>query len=103
MVVVMNQEASRTAILAATGRLRSTNYSDISIVPDLTQQQRQEEAGLTAEAERKNRDELTEDDQQKNLTWQVVGQHGARKIIKARTRTDQNQRGGHVTRGSTRD
>jgi hypothetical protein len=102
MVVVMNQEASRTAILAATGKLRSTKYSDISIVPDLTQQQRQEEAGLTAEAERKNREELTEDDQQKNLTWQVVGQRGARKIIKARTRTEQSQRGGRGTRGAMR-
>jgi hypothetical protein len=102
MVVVMNTETARTAILAAAGRLKGTRYHEVSIIPDLTQQQRQEEAGLAAEADRKNREELTEDDQQKNLAWQVVGQRGARRIIKARKRTDYPQRGGAARGGAAR-
>jgi hypothetical protein len=96
MIVVMNNEPARNAVLGAARRLKHTSYKDVSIAPDLTQQQRKEETGLTEEANRRNRDELTNDDVQKNLTWQVVGQRGARKIIKAytRARADYNQRGG---------
>jgi hypothetical protein len=104
MVVIMNQETARSAILAAAKKLRDTDYSDVSIVPDLTQQQRQEEAGLSEEAARRNREELTTDDNQKNLTWQVVGQRGAKKLIKAITRTridySQRGRGGTAARGA---
>jgi uncharacterized phage infection (PIP) family protein YhgE len=105
LVLVMNNESSRSAILAAARKLRQTQYNDISVVPDLTQQQRQEEAGLSDEAARRNQEELTEEDVQKNLTWMVVGQRGARKIIKAnnRNRQEYSQRGrGHAARGGTR-
>jgi hypothetical protein len=98
MVVVMSGEQARNAILGAARKLKNTRYSEVSIVPDLTQQQRQEETGLSEEATRRNRDELTAEDIQKNLTWQVVGQRGARKIIKGYTRTVHHQREGATGR-----
>jgi hypothetical protein len=103
VTVVLASESARTAALNAARRLRNTRYNEVSIIPDLTQQQRQEEAGLTEEAARRNRDELTEDDIQKNLVWQVVGQRGARKLIKTRARV-YGQRGGgnQMGRGAAR-
>jgi hypothetical protein len=93
LTVVMTSESARAAALSAARRLKNTRYGEVSIIPDLTQQQRSEEAGLAEEAARRNRDELTEEDAQKNLSWQVVGQRGAKKIIKAYTR-NYGQRGG---------
>jgi hypothetical protein len=94
----MTSETARAAALSAARRLRNSRYGEVSIIPDLTQQQRSEEAGLAKEATRRNRDKLSEEDAQKNLTWQVVGQRGARKLIKAPTRNF-NQRGGASLRG----
>jgi hypothetical protein len=107
MVVVMKGEAARSAVLEAAKNLRNTDYSEISIVPDLTPAQRSEEAGLSEEAERRNREDLSSDDIQKNLQWAVVGQRGARRLIKtaARPTWERNARGrggGQQTRGATR-
>jgi hypothetical protein len=93
VVVVMKREAARTAVLEAARQLKNTEYKDVSIVPDLTPMQRKEEAGLADEAEKKNRDELSEEDRQKNLRWTVVGQRGARRIIKTQARPEGGWRG----------
>jgi hypothetical protein len=99
VVVVMRKEAAKTAILEAARELRNTEYKDVSIVPDLTPLQRKEEAGLAEEAERRNRSELTQDDQQKNLRWLVVGPRGARRLIKAKARAELGgARGGRTSR-----
>jgi hypothetical protein len=101
VVVVMRKEAAKTAILEAARELRNTEYKDVSIVPDLTPLQRKEEAGLAEEAERRNRSELTQDDQQKNLRWLVVGPRGARRLIKAKARAELGgARGGRTSRGA---
>jgi hypothetical protein len=104
LIVVLRSEASRAAILDSARYLRDTPYNEISIVPDLTYTQRQEEADLAEEAERKNREELTEEDQQKNLKWQVVGPRGAKKLVKTYARGWQNPppRGRGVPRGGPR-
>jgi hypothetical protein len=60
-----------------------THLSNISIVPDLTERQRRMEREMVEEAERKNREELSADDQAKNLCWKVVGKKGQRRLIKA--------------------
>jgi hypothetical protein len=93
MVVVMKREAARAAVLEAARQLRNTNYSDVSIVPDLTPAQRKEEADLSEEAERRNREELSSDDVQKNLKWLVVGQRGAKRLIKSQARQGWEERG----------
>jgi hypothetical protein len=97
----MRKEAAKTAILEAARELRNTEYKDVSIVPDLTPLQRKEEAGLAEEAERRNRSELTQDDQQKNLRWLVVGPRGARRLIKAKARAELGgAKGGRTSRGA---
>jgi hypothetical protein len=101
----MKKEAAKLAVLEAAKNLKNTAHSEVSIVPDLTPQQRQEEIDRGGEAERRNRDELSEDDKQKNLSWQVVGQRGAKRLIKAftRQRPEWQQRGaGRPARGRGR-
>ncbi len=53
----------------------SDKFYDVTVGPDLTKKQRDEEAELRSEAERRN-EELTEEDVQKNLHWAVVGARG---------------------------
>jgi hypothetical protein len=95
LIVILRSEATRTALLESARHLRNTDYDYISIVPDLTKSQRNEEAALHEEMERKNKDELTTDDIQKNLRWKVVGPRGARRLVKmvARDRPLGNFRG----------
>jgi hypothetical protein len=66
MVVVMRREAARTAVLEAARQQRTTNYNEISIVIDLTPAQQKEELDMSEEAERRNREELSNNDIQKN-------------------------------------
>ena len=47
-------------------------FKEVNIAQDLTKRQRDDEAGLWREAERRN-DDLSEDDRTKNLRWAVVG------------------------------
>jgi hypothetical protein len=86
LIVYLKTETTRTAILEAAKHLRNTALSEVSIVPDLTPAQRQEEAALSAEMERRNKEELTEEDRQKNLKWRVVGPRGAKRIVKTAAR-----------------
>jgi hypothetical protein len=89
LIVYLKTEATRSTLLDAAKHLRNTTYADISIVPDLTPAQRQEEIALGEEMDRRNRDELTPDDVQKNLKWQLVGPRGAKRLIKSFARTSQ--------------
>jgi len=82
---------SKQTLLKFSKRLAETDYSEVSVAPDLTKQQRKEEANLEAEATKRN-GELTEDDRAKNLMWLVVGRKGQRRIIKT-TRREENGRG----------
>jgi hypothetical protein len=86
LIVYLKTETTRTALLEAARHLRNTTFNDVSIVPDLTPAQRQEEAALSAEMEKRNKDELTEEDIQKNLKWRVVGPRGAKRLIKTHAR-----------------
>jgi hypothetical protein len=45
----------------------------VSITNDLTEKQQRMEKELNMEAERRNAEELTEEDRAKNLVWKVVG------------------------------
>ena len=66
--------------------LRGTEYfSDITIGPDLTKQQRKEEAETRKEMEARNA-KLSEDDKAKNLVWRMVGPRGERRLIKGLNR-----------------
>jgi hypothetical protein len=72
--------------LEAAKNLRNTTFSETVIIPDLTQEQRREQAEMNNEVERRNRD-LTQEDQAKNLEWMVVGARGERRMVKGSART----------------
>ena len=70
------------AILSCASKLATSRLSSVSVVPDLTKKQREMDEEVRREADRRNREELTDDDRSKNLRWVAVGRKGARKIIK---------------------
>jgi hypothetical protein len=82
LIVGFYTEWAKDTVLKYTRRLMDSNLSNISIVPDLTEQQRRAEKELSAEAERRNAEELSEDDLSKNMYWRVVGKKGQRKLLK---------------------
>jgi hypothetical protein len=86
LIIYLKNETTRTALLESAKHLRDTEHCEVSIVPDLTPAQRQEEVALSAEMERRNNEELTEDDVQKNLVWKVVGPRGAKRLVKIAAR-----------------
>lgn len=81
MIIGLGNFSYRQQILSRAPELRHTQYKEVGIVPDLTAEQRKEEAELRNEAESRNRD-LSEEDKSKNLCWLVVGKRGMRRLIK---------------------
>jgi hypothetical protein len=81
MIVGMRKEWQREDILERAKYLKDTQFSEVVIVPDLTKEQRREEAAMSGEAEKRNR-ELTEEEKAKNMEWMVVGARGERRIVK---------------------
>ena len=78
LVVVLRTEEAKRKLLGRAKNLRDTIFQEVGIVPDLTVAQRREEHQLSDEAERRNEEELTQEDISKNLKWLVVGQRGAK-------------------------
>ena len=95
----------RESLLANTRKLPRTDFARVSIVPDLTELQRNEDKELTEEAEKLTEELNTED--RKNWEFRCVGRKGERVIRKVK-KTPNNpntmplgQRGGRG-RGGTR-
>ena len=85
--------------------LRSTNFAEIGVAHDLTQEQRKDEAEMSKEVDRKN-EERTADDKAKNLEWMVVGKKGEKRMIKGVPRRGQGagpQMGAGLQRGRGRE
>ena len=70
----------------------SSTYSHVSIVPDLTVQQREEDKDLMAEMDKRNQDMA--EDERGNYEWRCIGRKGQRTLAKIRT-----QPGGGENRG----
>ena len=83
LVVGFFTEWSKSIALKNSKHLATSDMENISIVPDLTQQQRRAEKSLQTEAERRNQEELTDEDVSKNLVWRVVGKRGQKRLIKS--------------------
>lgn len=81
-MVGLRADSDKNMLLRASKRLSGTDHDKVSIVPDLTQRQRDQDTKLREEAKRMNREELTPDDIQKNLKWVAVGRKGARRLVK---------------------
>jgi hypothetical protein len=83
LIVGFYMEWSKEIVLKHTKRLMGSEMNEVTIVPDLTDKQRKAEKELEGEAERRNREELSEDDVTKNLTWKVVGKKGQKRLMKS--------------------
>jgi hypothetical protein len=91
-------EAERALLLRNVKRLEKTMFSDISVAPDLTKIQREEEKEMQKEAERRTA-QLSKEDKAKNLQWLVVGNRGEKRFVKAVPQDPHLKRGGITTRG----
>jgi hypothetical protein len=85
LVVGLRREWQKEDLLEKAKDLRNTQFPEVSIIPDLTQEQRKEEAEMKSEVERRNRD-LPPEDRAKNLEWMVVGARGERRMVKGTMR-----------------
>ena len=79
-----NSETKDHVLVKAKNLGKTRNYYSISVVPDLTRLQREEDKNLMKEAEQKNLD-MNEDDR-KNWNFRCIGTKGARKVVKMRVR-----------------
>ena len=91
IVIGLHTEGERAAILNKARDLMGSIYEEVSIVPDLTQNQRRGEQRLRDEAGKRN-EQLTEEDRRKNLKWIVVGRRGEKRLIKGVERENQTGR-----------
>lgn len=80
----------RDNILQVSRNLSKTKYKDVSIIPDLTKRQRQQETDMRKEVDKRNSD-LSEEDAL-NWIWKMVGMRGQRKIIKTKIQKDSEKR-----------
>jgi len=88
LLVGLKSEMLKTEVLDGARELQYTMFKNISIGPDQTRKQRQAEKRLEEVAERKNREELTQEDVAKNLKWMAVGRKGEKRIVKAQAREE---------------
>ena len=82
LLIGLKKEDDKAMILSGSSKLARSNFKEISVVPDLTKKQREMDDNTRKEAERKNREELTDEERSKNMRWVAVGKKGARKIVK---------------------
>jgi hypothetical protein len=59
------EEKDRNMVLRHARKLEGTDFRNVSVCPDLTRKQREEEADMKKEADRRNEEELTEEDSSK--------------------------------------
>lgn len=81
---------ARNRILQASRNLAKSKYKSISIIPDLTKRQRQEETEMRKEVETNNGNLTAEE--ALNWEWKMVGTRGQRKVIKAKKRPEVDSR-----------
>ena len=76
----------RESIFDNSKRLKnSRNFSKVSIVPDLTKQQRKDDKAIMDEADRRNED-LGEEEG--NFEWRCLGRKGERVLVKVKVQND---------------
>ena len=81
LVVGFHEEATKKRVLRGAKNLKTSQYSHVTIAPDMTKVQRKTEDDLKIEAAEKNK-HLTMEDRAKNFQWLVVGQRGTKRLIK---------------------
>ena len=81
MIVGFMREYQKEDLLDKARELQHTPFADVGILPDLTPEQRKDEADMVKEAERRNT-LLSADDRSKNLSRVVVGRKGEKRLLK---------------------
>jgi hypothetical protein len=99
LVVGFYTEWAKNTLLKNSKYLVGSEMSMVSVVQDLTEKQRKTERDMLAEAERRNREDLNDQDRAKNLQWKVVGKKGQKRLVKVYDRENGAARGG---RGAAR-
>ena len=102
MVVGLYSEADKTKIMRGARRLENSKFKLVNICHDLTRKQRESEASLAREAEKRNEEDLTDDDRAKNLKWAVVGAKGEKRLIKTTAQPARGRGGRRGGRGRGR-
>ena len=80
IIVSIKDSKAKEYILANSRKLANSRFSNISIVPDLTNQQRRMEENLRKTAE--NRNNAMDREEASNWEWVLVGMRGHRRLIK---------------------
>ena len=99
LIVGLYNERDRALLLSLD--TRGTEVSDVNFGPDLTKEQRKEEADMKKEMEDKN-NALTVDEKAKNLAWRLVGPRGERRLIKGTMRDQEPRRQAGITTSNGR-
>ena len=99
LLIGLKDNNKKQIILNSARKLANSKYKHISIVPDLTKKQRENDNKLRKEAEDKN-NELDEDEAL-NYEWKVIGIRGQRRLIKAKKNQTDNQNQRKRTREAT--
>jgi len=98
LVCGFREEKDKNKVLRNAWKLEGTGFEKVSLCPDLTRKQREEEADMRKEADRRNAEELTDEDLAKNLRWAAVGDRGQRFLVKTTAREPRTRgRGGQRT------
>jgi hypothetical protein len=82
LVVGFYTEWAKNTLLKNSKYLVGSEMDMVSIVQDLTEKQRKTERDMLVEAERRNREDLNDQDRAKNLLWKVVGKKGQKRLVK---------------------
>jgi len=85
LLVGFKREASKEDLLDMVHELKNTDFTEVGIVSDLTQEQRKDEAELSNEATRRN-EARSEEEKSKNLIWRVVGRKGEKRLVRGQDR-----------------
>lgn len=95
VVVGFRSQEARDKIMNSGWKLsKSTVFKNVSISPDLTARQVEEEKKLKKEAEARNEALIENDpDEAKNYTWKLVGVRGQRYIKKVENAVNSQQQG----------
>ena len=80
VIMSLKDPGLRDYILDNTRKLANSSFNSISIIPDLTQDQRKEEEKLRKTAEKRNRE--LDPEEGLNWEWVLVGMRGDRRLIK---------------------
>ena len=106
LLIGLKKEQVKEHILDNAWRLKNSTYSDVSISPDLTKKQRNEERKMKEKAEEMNSN--LDEETAKKWVWKAIGQRGKKRLLQVQLREPIQPsirgrgRGRGISRGPTR-